>query len=387
MSMEEWVQGFEVFARQMQMEHNAAVQIQAIQRGDRARYMAQSRTAYRNFKESGGFKQRTPTVEELLSKQPRYRDHMKCHEKLPYYQWRLLCFMEHRWIKALFLGLVVLNGVVIGIQADDQNPDHEGTWNAIESAFVGLFTIEVMLKHIAMGRHFWYDWWNSFDFFVVAISFVDIVVRASVDPSGGGPGSVISVMRMMRVLRVLLLIYMFAVLGQGLIGSSGELLDDPASREAAENYRNLPEAVATLLQIMTQDSAMAASRPLGEKQQWIWVFLLLWLAMSSVGLLNLLTAIFIDSLTELSREAEEAQKVLIQDKRYAVMKFIAESFCKFDKDQSNSLELKEVEALLRAIERSMQRELQLLGIDMSGIRDLLLASDSNTNAQIDSRSF
>ena len=60
-----------------------------------------------------------------------------------------------------------------------------------------------------------------------------------------------------------------------------------------------------------------------------------------IGLLNLLTAIFIDSLTELSKEADSAKKLVIQDKRYALMKFIAESYCRFDQDNDGSLDIAE----------------------------------------------
>lgn len=107
---------------------------------------------------------------------------------------------------------------------------------------------------------------------------------------------------------MLLLVYMFAVLGHGIIGDSNYFIEDPNCKESAENYETLIKAVLTLLQFMTMDNWMEASRPLGECSQWIWIFVLAWLIVAAIGLLNLLSAIFIDSLTELSEEAMAAKK-------------------------------------------------------------------------------
>jgi len=266
-----------------------------------------------------------------------------------------------------------------------------------------------------MGAHFISDSWNQFDTAVVGISIIDAIVRASASNTGQFNVTVMRLLRSLRVVRIVsfseklnllvsawlqalssvfwvsvllvLLVYMFAILGYGLIGDSTFFTEDPDSKESAENYATLPKAVITLLQFMTMDNWMEASRPLGERSQWIWIYVLAWLALASVGLLNLLSAIFIDSLTELSEDAVAAKKRALQEKRYELMKFIAESFCTFADDNTGSLDLTEVNRLVRAIENTMSKELQYLGIDMEAVKGVILAADTNDDASVDFEEF
>jgi len=396
-SMDEWKAKYERFQEIMEEEHTAAVSLQALQRGVRGRQIAQARSAYMDFKTSSGMRAKSATVEQLLMNEPRWKT--KTDDRfanLPWYQWRLLGIIEHDHARILIMFLIILNGVIIGIQADDTTTD-QVVWDVFEAFFVIVFTAECIIKNLAMGSHFWGDGWNIFDFVIVFLSLVDVVLQSVIGSSeGSGPILVMRLMRTLRMLRLIsfserlnllvtawllalnavfwvgillvLLIYMFAVLGHGFIGTSGTLLSDPKSREGAKNFESLPLASATLLQFMTGDNWMEASREVGEKQPWVWFFILFWLVVAWIGLLNLLTAIFIDSLTELSKEADSAKKLVIQDKRYALMKFIAESYCRFDVDNDGALDIAEVDKLMKAIEKSMSKELNYLGIDLDGVQ-------------------
>ncbi len=66
---------------------------------------------------------------------------------------------------------------------------------------------------------------------------------------------------------------------------------------------------------MTYDNWAAIVRPIGDRMPIAWVFFLLWIAIAAVGLLNLLTAVFIDALTDLNKQAVEAKRVANQERR------------------------------------------------------------------------
>lgn len=408
-TLEEWLVGYDKFKELMHTEDEAAVKIQALRRGQIGRKLAQSRVAYHAFKHATGFRARPITVQDLLEAEPRrITEKSSWQQKLAWYHWRLLTYVEHDYAKFFFLSLVMLNGVIIGIQADDHDVSHETMWATVETTFVVLFTLEILLKHTAIGCVvFWSDNWNIFDAVVVGMSLIEAAVRVA----GLGTGSsALSALRMLRVTRVLrlisfserlnllvtawlmalrnvfwvgvllvLLLYVFAILAWGMIGTSTALLENEDTRASAENFKSLPYAAITLLQYMTHDNWMDASRSLGEENPWVWFFFLFWLGLSSVGLLNLLTAIFIDSLTELSKQADEDKRMIIAEKRFQLMKYIAQSFCQYDANHNNSLDTAEVEQLILAIEESHSRELQTLGIDLHGVRDLILSADADNN--------
>lgn len=69
------------------------------------------------------------------------------------------------------------------------------------------------------------------------------------------------------------------------------------------------------------------------------------------------------------------------------MKFIAESFCTFDDDNSGTLDLSEVNRLVKEIETTMAKELAHLGIDMEAVKSVILAADTNGDTSVDFEEF
>ena len=177
-SMEEWLAKYERFVEIMEEENSAAKKLQALQRGGRGRQIAQARAAYMDFKNSSGMRQRSATVEQLLMNEPRWKTKTDDpFANVPWYQWRLLGIIEHEVSRMVIMFLIVANGIIIGIQADDKSTD-QAVWDAVEAFFVIIFTLECLLKNIAMGTHYWGDGWNIFDALVVALSLLDVLLQA-----------------------------------------------------------------------------------------------------------------------------------------------------------------------------------------------------------------
>ena len=69
--------------------------------------------------------------------------------------------------------------------------------NSVDAVVLGIFTIEVILKFIAEDAkplHFFHSGWNTFDFIVVAGSFM---------PAGGDLVTMLRLLRLLRVLKLL----------------------------------------------------------------------------------------------------------------------------------------------------------------------------------------
>ena len=93
------------------------------------------------------------------------------------------------------IGCILAAAAIIGAQTyQDLAARHEILFTALDNFILLVFTFEVVLKIVALGKG-WYNYfkegWNLFDFFVVAMCYM---------PFGG---SAVAVLRLLRLLRVL----------------------------------------------------------------------------------------------------------------------------------------------------------------------------------------
>jgi len=78
-----------------------------------------------------------------------------------------------------------------------------------------------------------------------------------------------------------LVLYMFAVVAQGLFGKDESLI--AACPDTPELFGTVPRSMATLIQIMTLDNWSTIARPIGSHYAWAWVFFLIWVAVAAIG--------------------------------------------------------------------------------------------------------
>ncbi|MCC7508371.1 MAG: ion transporter [Planctomycetes bacterium] len=108
---------------------------------------------------------------------------------------------EHKWFQAFIIGVIVLAGVVVGIETYHQfYADHHFIIHLLDQIILGIFTVEIVLKLIAKWpkpHHFFKDRWNIFDFVIVAACFI---------PMGESTAALIPVLRLVRILRVFRLV-------------------------------------------------------------------------------------------------------------------------------------------------------------------------------------
>eukprot|EP00757_Euglenozoa_sp_SAG-D1_P007122 gene7123-2669_t len=95
--------------------------------------------------------------------------------------------------------LILLNMVALAMHHYNIDPKWEMANSILNMIFTGAFTIELIMKLLAMG---WVEYvasnWNKFDFIIVVMSYVGIAANL-----GGGIASAVRVFRVGRALRLL----------------------------------------------------------------------------------------------------------------------------------------------------------------------------------------
>ncbi len=101
------------------------------------------------------------------------------------------------------LGTIIVAGVLVGIQTyGDRVSSYEPLLNFLDLVILVIFTVEVVVKMLALAPRFldyFRDSWNVFDFLIVAIALIALFLP---DLNAG----FIAVLRLVRILRVFKLV-------------------------------------------------------------------------------------------------------------------------------------------------------------------------------------
>ena len=88
-----------------------------------------------------------------------------------------------RWFNHLVLVAIVLNCICMAMEDPVEGSEDRGDQVFLyymDFVFVGLFTVEMAIKLVALGaRDYFRDPWNGLDFFIVSISYVNIAAAGS----------------------------------------------------------------------------------------------------------------------------------------------------------------------------------------------------------------
>nr|XP_055057417.1 sodium channel, voltage gated, type XII, alpha a [Misgurnus anguillicaudatus] len=101
--------------------------------------------------------------------------------------------------------LIILNMITMMVETDEQSARMESILNNINLAFIVIFTTECLIKLFALRCYFFTISWNIFDFVVVILSIVGIVLADIIEKYFVSP-TLFRVIRLARIGRVLRLI-------------------------------------------------------------------------------------------------------------------------------------------------------------------------------------
>ncbi|XP_036413771.1 cation channel sperm-associated protein 2-like [Colossoma macropomum] len=114
--------------------------------------------------------------------------------------------LENQYFTGLIIFFIVLNTVLMGVQAEISNKPHlhlaNQVLNSINWLVVAVFYVEIVLKWMDDFCQFWRNAWNVFDFFLTFLSVLPEIIMAFGGTTVKAPG-IVKVLRTLRVLRAL----------------------------------------------------------------------------------------------------------------------------------------------------------------------------------------
>ena len=152
------------------------------------------------------------------------------------------------------------------------------TLDIINYVFAGIFTIEALLKIIALGRNYFCDGWNCFDFIIVCGTLISILIARVSNFDIGTQATLVRSFRIGRIFRLirrakslkmifdtfiytipsltnvgvilLLLIYIYAILGVNMFATVK--LQDELNEYA--NFQSFGTAFLVLMRVSTGEA-------------------------------------------------------------------------------------------------------------------------------------
>ncbi|RXM29998.1 Sodium channel protein type 4 subunit alpha [Acipenser ruthenus] len=114
-------------------------------------------------------------------------------------------FISRQAFDIFIMVLICLNMVTMMVETDDQSTEKEEILYYINLVFIVVFTTECVLKMFALRHYFFTMGWNIFDFVVVILSVVGIMLADIIEKYFVSP-TLFRVIRLARIGRVLRLI-------------------------------------------------------------------------------------------------------------------------------------------------------------------------------------
>ncbi len=218
--------------------------------------------------------------------------------------------VQARWFEPLMIGLIVFNGVLIGLETSASIEARYGSLLHFGNDLIlTVFIIEAAFKIIAVAPRFsryFGNGWNLFDFSIVVLSLI---------PATGDFALVARLVRVLRVLRListvpqlrlivstlvrsipgmghvlLLLSVLFYI--YGIIGFHLFREPDP------EHWGTLGAALLTLFQLVTLDDWFNILAKAREAHGWAWIYFVSFIVIGTFVVMNLFIAIVINNLQD-----------------------------------------------------------------------------------------
>lgn len=309
--------------------------------------------------------------------------------------------LEHfaaRWSFNAFVALMIMvNSIVLGVNVDSNLGgalDDRLLFFFIDFVFAVLFFVEMLARQHQLGWDFFMDPWNFFDYTIVVINCVDIVVSVtSVD--GGGPklASTLRVLRLLRVARYVRGLKMFFgmwMVIEGLVNSLRALVwtgimllilvyvfgvslvtlvdQEPRAHEEMPHFvmyaGSVRNAMVTIVQVLTLDAwASGVGRELLDSGCILGLVLIVFaIVILNFGVLNIIVALMVEKMAQLIKGAEASNGKMIGKTEEKILMSLGHDFHAADTDSSGELDYDEFLQLIRS--QDIAFKLRLLGIQM-----------------------
>ena len=240
-----------------------------------------------------------------------------------------LRIVDSQWFNPLIIGLIVLNGIIIGSETSQFIYDSYHEWiTVVNRLILAIFVIEAIVKITAMWPtplRYFRDGWNVFDFTIVVLSLIPIT------------GELAMIARLLRLLRVVRLIsaipelrlivttlirslpsmghvillmgiifYIYAVMGYHLFHQH-----DPV------HWNNLGLALLTLFRVVTLEDWTDVMYETMEVYPLSWVYYLTFIFFTAFAFLNMVIGIVVNVMERENEKARAEKAALLKAEKEA----------------------------------------------------------------------
>lgn len=248
--------------------------------------------------------------------------------------------IQNVWFERFVVTLIVINGIIFGIEAELGNPPHyhniQLTLDCFDYILVVLFIMTIGIRLLADSRGYWKNMWNILDvvFFVVSlVPEVAIILSKYSTRHKNSTSFTVTVadLQAFRVIRCLMIVshidrvrlivlaiskafreilsitillfvfaYIFAV-------ASVTFLENP---QDAEVFSSFSTALITLFQLFTLDHWLEIYRNVSKKAGYWYAatFVLIWVLLASFLFKNVVIGIMVTSFQTIRKELVEAEE-------------------------------------------------------------------------------
>jgi len=182
-----------------------------------------------------------------------------------------------------------------------------------------------------------------------------------------------------------IVLYIFAVMGQGFFSKNSALLASSINCTAPPAYAchdpivfsTVMESMVTLFQIMTFDDWAPLYRPIGDVLPMAWVYMGFFAPIGSLGLMNLITAVFIEALMDETRAQRNKDDDIIRQQRAQMIGECHQTIREFveahDYDEDGLLGEAEINTVLNKIETDadLAHCFDEIGVPINEMRSLI----------------
>lgn len=204
--------------------------------------------------------------------------------------------------------LVIVNAIVLGLETSSAVMGvAEGILHIVDKLILAVFVVEVGLRLFVHRLQFWKDPWSIFDFLVVAVALV-----------------------------LLIIYYVFAVIATNLFASA-----------YPEWFGSLGRSLYTLFQIMTLESwSMGISRPVMENFPYAWAFFIPFILVATFTMLNLFIAIIVNAMQNYSDKENRLTRDAVHETQSHIESDLHQHLSRLE------MEIVEIKSMLVEIHRS-----------------------------------
>lgn len=256
------------------------------------------------------------------------------------------------YYQAIIAVMILANAVIIGLETDIQSFKH---WDVLELMFLIVFTAELSVKLAVYGIVEYFNRqsvdfvWNSFDFMIVSVGIIDVLVSASVGKSAGGMATLFRIIRLLRILRIIRIVKFLKqlyLLAFGLAEAAQAVFwvtilmtfvlytcsiimvktvgrphpDDPHRHFLEEHFGTVLSSMLTLFVLMSSpnmpvyqdEEGLLASRP------FLTIFLICFIIFGSFGMIALLTGVISESMFEKNDLRKEEARLELESMRHTM---------------------------------------------------------------------